>query len=247
MTIKIDDAQLTPEINGCAVAVDGALAMNPWACESSWLLERGCAGVLSAFVNAEYAAVLGPRPAARLVDRHLKLLALLGGRVTVGTAVLADSHSMQCLVADRGIREFVADFDQGFLRLESPGPGLRVAGGRERVERDAWARMLVPGWVSSSGLGTPAMVASAAAALDAGSGDAAGRKQFEAALRRIAAQCDLDQHARARLLCTFAMLDWFATLRAGSAQTRIPAAHQAPSGACDLRAIPVLRSPGPAI
>ncbi len=148
----------------------------------------------------------------------MKLLALLGARVTVGTAVLADSHGMQSLVADRGFREFVTDFDQGFLRLESSGrTGQRT---RERVARDAWARMLVPGWVSSSRLGTSAMVVGAAAALGAGVGDAAGRKQFKAEVDRVSLRFDLDQDARLVLLGTFEMLNWYATSNLAAAAER---------------------------
>ncbi len=163
------------------------------------------------FVDAEYAEVLGAKRAARLVDRHLKFLALLGARISVGASVLVDSPGLQPVVANQEFREFITDYDQGFMRLEAPGHTSLSHGGPDWVARDAWRRMQLPGWVSSSKIGTPAMVAAAAEALAVDFGSSTDRTRFQAQVRRIAEQFSLDDDGSSILVGTFDMLDWFAT------------------------------------
>ena len=175
------------------------------------------------FVDAEYAEVLGPRRAARLVDRHLKLLALLGARISVGVAVFADSPALQPIVANQKFREFVTDYDQGFLHLEAAGNIGSSHSEPDWVAREAWRRMQIPGWVSSSRIGTSAMVAAAAAGLAVDFGESADRARFQAQVRRIAERFGLDEEGSSVLIGTFDMLDWFATSELARAKVRAQA------------------------
>lgn len=156
------------------------------------------------FLNAEYATLFGPQPAGRLVDHHLKSLALLGARISVGGATIADSASVQRVVTNAGFRKFVMNTDRGFLRLEVDGDP--VTSDREWVARHAWRRMQESGWVSSSDIGQYTMVAAAEAALDTTLGD---MERFKHRVEKIAHDSVVPDHARKVLTGTFELLSWF--------------------------------------
>lgn len=162
------------------------------------------------FLDAEYSNSLGARRAARIVDQNLKLLALLGARISAGGTVLVDSEGVQRLVADEDFLSFVKNTDRRFLRLEVDGdPGRCDRDDREWAARHAWRRMQITGWVSSSSIGTPAMVAAADAALDTGFDDKLERERFKARLDIISRRFELSKEANSALLGTFDLLSWY--------------------------------------
>jgi hypothetical protein len=168
------------------------------------------------FLDAEYAQALGPRRAATLVDHHIKLLALLGARICVSPAILADSEGAQHLVSDPDFRRFVEFYDPSFLRLEVDGDPIQTD--RQLMAHRAWRRMQDPGWVSSSTIGTPAMVAAGYAALNCNLGD---RERFEGELKKIAAHFQLSKEAQGVLSGTFQLFSWFGTSHRAIARAKV--------------------------
>src|SRR4051812_5531856 len=121
------------------------------------------------FMDAEYATSLGSHRATSMVDHNLKLLALLGARISIGDTMIVDSEGVQRLIANRHFRRFVMQKDSSFLRLEvAKNPQVTD---RDSIARQGWRRLVEPGWVSSSSIGTAAMVKAASVALRTGFDD----------------------------------------------------------------------------
>lgn len=162
------------------------------------------------FMDVEYSQFFGQRRAAKLVDHYLKLLALLGARISIAAAIL-DGDSVQRLITDKEFRRFITECDRGFLRLETGQEGNLAGLDREWVARQAWYRMQASGWVASGIIEAPAMVAAAEVALGTGFGDRDERARFEAQVKRIEKSFELSKEAHSILINNFELLNWYGT------------------------------------
>jgi hypothetical protein len=160
------------------------------------------------FMDVEYSQFFGRQRAAKLVDHYLKLLALLGARISMAAAIL-DGDSVQHLITDKKFREFITECDRGFLRLEASMERNLTRSDRERVARQQWHRIQNPGWVSSGRIETPAMVAAAEIALGTGFGDHDETARFEEQVKRIAKKFELSKEAHSILVNNFHLLSWY--------------------------------------
>src|SRR4051794_5785528 len=92
------------------------------------------------YLDGEHVRLLGRKRAVVTGINHLKLLALLGAKVSIGDIVAVDSPVIQTLAADPDFRYFLREVDPGFLRLEA----LPVEGAgslAERIALKAWERI----------------------------------------------------------------------------------------------------------
>ena len=160
------------------------------------------------FMDAEYSQFFGRQRAAKLVDHYLKLLALLGARISIAAAIL-DGDSVQHLITDKKFREFITECDRGFLRLEASMESNLAGSEREWAARQQWHRIQAPGWVASGRIETPAIVAAAEVALGTGFGDHDETARFEAQVKRIVKRFELSKEAHSILVNNFRLLSWY--------------------------------------
>lgn len=160
------------------------------------------------FMDVEYSQFFGRRRAARLVNHYLKLLALLGARISIAAAIL-DGDSVQRLITDEKFYQFITQCDRGFLLLEASVERNFAGSDREWVARQAWHRMQAPGWIASGRIETPAMVAAAEVALGTGFGDHDEIARFEEQAKRIVKRFELSKEARSIMVNNFRLLSWY--------------------------------------
>ena len=160
------------------------------------------------FMDVEYSQFFGRQRATKLVDHYLKLLALLGARISIAAAIL-DGDSVQRLITDKKFREFITECDRGFLRLEAGMERNHAGSDREWVARQQWHRVQAPGWVASGRIETPAIVAAAEIALQTGFGDHDEAMRFEAQVKKIVKKFELSKEAHSILVNNFHLLSWY--------------------------------------